>query len=137
LGNEPSLVVPGLPKWVTGDSPRFDIVAKTPAAEAVDVGNGVRTYALDDVQAVMRTLLMDRFKIKVHHGDWLMDAHTLVAVKPKLKQADPANRTVSKAGAGAEGSGSRCSADDRHVPEHHHGAARLQSSTQLRSNSLH
>ncbi len=92
----PRWEVPGLPKWVTGDSPRFDIVAKAPAADAIDVGNGVRTYALDDVPAMMRALLMDRFKMKVHYEDRPMDAYTLVAVKPKLKKADPANHTGCK-----------------------------------------
>jgi uncharacterized protein (TIGR03435 family) len=92
----PRWEVPGLPKWVTNDSPRFDIVAKAPAADAIDVGDGVRSFALDDVHGMMRALLAERFKMKAHYEDRPMDAYTLVAVKPKLKKAEAANPTGCK-----------------------------------------
>ncbi len=86
--------ITGLPKWLTRDSPRFDIVAKAPAA-AISVGEGHGVY---DLQSMMRALMVDRFKMKTHYEDRPMDAYTLVADKPKLKRADlsnsPANRTA-------------------------------------------
>jgi uncharacterized protein (TIGR03435 family) len=83
----------GAPKWLTiRDSPRFDIVAKAPPA-AIAVGEGHGVY---DLQSMMRALLVDRFKMKAHYEDRPMDAYTLVADKPKLKRADPSNRTACK-----------------------------------------
>lgn len=83
----------GAPKWLTLlDSPRFDIVAKAPPA-AIAIGEGHGVY---DVQSMMRALLVDRFKMKAHYEDRPMDAYTLVADKPKLKPADPSNRTACK-----------------------------------------
>ena len=90
--------ITGLPKWLTRDSPRFDIVAKAPAA-AVAVGEGHGVY---DLQSMMRALLVDRFKMKTHYEDRSMDAYTLVADKPKLKRADlsnsPANGLANRTG---------------------------------------
>jgi uncharacterized protein (TIGR03435 family) len=84
--------ITGLPKWLTRDSPRFDIVAKAPAA-AIAVGEGHEVY---DLQSMMRALLVDRFKMKAHYEDRPMDAYTLVADKPKLKRADLSNRTANR-----------------------------------------
>jgi uncharacterized protein (TIGR03435 family) len=47
---------------------------------------------------MMRALLTDRFKMKVHYEDRPMDAYTLAAAKPKMKPADPSNRTGCKTG---------------------------------------
>ncbi len=82
----------GMPKWLTRDSPLFDIVAKAPAS-GVAVGEGHQVY---DLQSMIRALLVDRFKMKAHYEDRPMDAYTLVADKPKLKKADPSNRTGCK-----------------------------------------
>jgi len=84
--------ITGLPKWLTRDSPRFDIVAKAPAS-GIRVVDGRQTY---DLQSMMRALLVDRFKVKAHYEDRPMEAYTLVADKPKLKKADPSNRTACK-----------------------------------------
>jgi uncharacterized protein (TIGR03435 family) len=86
--------ITGLPKWLTRDSPRFDIVAKAPAA-AIAVGEGHGVY---DLQSMMRALLVDRFKMKAHYEDRPMDAYTLVADKPKLKRADLSNRPANRTG---------------------------------------
>ena len=42
---------------------------------------------------MLRALLIDRYRMVVHYEDRPMDTDTLVAVKPKLTKADPANRT--------------------------------------------
>jgi uncharacterized protein (TIGR03435 family) len=88
----PNEEIPGTPKWLTLYSPLFDIVAKVPSSV---VTNGTALYR-DDLQAMIRALLVDRFKMKVHYEDRPMDAYTLVAAKPKLKKADPSTRTGCK-----------------------------------------
>lgn len=83
--------LPGAPKWLTGgDSPRFRIDAKAPAGAYLDPTGAEDTDAL---KAMMRALLIDRFKMKIHYEDRPVDSPTLVAVKPKLTKADPAGRT--------------------------------------------
>jgi uncharacterized protein (TIGR03435 family) len=81
----------GLPKWV--ESAKFDIHAKayTSTNGPPFMGSG---YIDDDVRLMLRALLIDRFKMKVHYEDRLVDAYALVAAKPgvKMKRADPANR---------------------------------------------
>ena len=56
---------------------------------------------LQELAPAFQALLVDRFKMKVHFEDRLVDAHTLIAVKPKLKKADPSTRTGCKAPANA------------------------------------
>ncbi len=81
----------GAPKWLSsGNSPGFSIEAKAPAGNYVDTQGRQDRDALN---AMMRALLVDRFKIKFHYEDRPMDAQTLVAVKPRLTKADPSNRT--------------------------------------------
>ena len=41
----------------------------------------------------MRNLLIERFKIKFHMEEQPVQAFVLTSLKPKLKKADPANRT--------------------------------------------
>jgi uncharacterized protein (TIGR03435 family) len=90
----PGEEIPGTPKWLNMYSPIFDIVAKVPAAA---IASGTQVYN-DDLRAMMRALLVDRFKMVTHYEDRPMDAYTLVADKPKLKKADPSNRTGCKIG---------------------------------------
>jgi uncharacterized protein (TIGR03435 family) len=81
----------GAPKWLSGgSSPSLSIVAKAPAGTYMD-GQGAQDR--DALNAMMRALLLDRFKMAIHYEDRPMDAYTLVAVKPKLTKADPTNRT--------------------------------------------
>ena len=49
---------------------------------------------LDDLRLMLRALLVERFKLTTHTEDRLVSAYTLVADKPKLQRADPANRTT-------------------------------------------
>jgi uncharacterized protein (TIGR03435 family) len=90
----PGEEIPGTPKWLNRGSPLFDIVAKVPAAA---IASDTQVYN-DDLRAMMRALLVDRFKMVTHYEDRPMDAYTLVADKPKLKKADPSNRTGCKIG---------------------------------------
>jgi uncharacterized protein (TIGR03435 family) len=84
--------IAGAPKWL--DTARFDLIAKLPAELAP--ANGV-TMPIQELAPALRALLIDRFKMKVHFEDRPVDAYTLVAVKPKLKAADPSTRTGCKA----------------------------------------
>ena len=43
--------------------------------------------------AMLRSLLIDRYKMKFHWEDRPVDSLTITANKPKLTKADPANRT--------------------------------------------
>jgi uncharacterized protein (TIGR03435 family) len=87
------------PAWI--DKDHWDVLAKSntepPPAES---SGAPRQMAAEDVRAMVRTLLADRFQLKAHTEDRvaLADAYTLYAVKPKLKKADPANRTSCKEG---------------------------------------
>jgi uncharacterized protein (TIGR03435 family) len=45
---------------------------------------------------MLQTLLIDRFHIKWHYENRPVPAYALVAVKPKLKKANPANRSNCK-----------------------------------------
>jgi uncharacterized protein (TIGR03435 family) len=80
--------IAGAPKWV--DSKRFDITANASAAPDVPQGRG---FIDEDFQLKLRALLIDRFKISTHFEDRPVPTYTLTAVKPKLRKADPSNRS--------------------------------------------
>jgi len=81
----------GTPKWLEPRSaPLFDIVAKAPVTSE---GALLRN---EDLRLMLRELLVNRFKMVTHYEDRPVTAYTLVAAKPKLKQADPSNRTGCK-----------------------------------------
>jgi uncharacterized protein (TIGR03435 family) len=83
----------GAPKWMETD--RYDIVAKA------DVEG--RDMDIDELWSLLRALLVERFQLKVHTEERPATAYTLVAVKPKIKKADPSSRTKYKEGPGADG----------------------------------
>jgi uncharacterized protein (TIGR03435 family) len=82
----------GLPKWLSGSA--FDttitIAAKAPAGNFMGIQGAQDNDALN---VMLRQLLIERYKMKVHFEDRPMDALTLVAGKPKLTKADPSKRT--------------------------------------------
>jgi uncharacterized protein (TIGR03435 family) len=80
--------IAGAPKWI--DSKRFDIVGKASAAPDAPRGTG---FIDEDLQLMLRTLLTDRFGMSTHYEDRPVTAYTLTAIRPKLRKADPANRT--------------------------------------------
>ena len=88
-------LIVGAPKFL--DSAHFDVTAKAYAG----TGTGpsiIPQVDIDDVRLMLRNLLMDRFKLATHMEDRPVNAYSLVAVKPKLAKADPANRTGWKEG---------------------------------------
>ena len=89
----------GAPKWL--DSDKFDITAKAPATSAT-TNNGI-PFDIDDLRVMLQKLLIERFKMVVHMEDRPVNAYTLVAANPKMKKADPLNRTGCKNGPGPDG----------------------------------
>jgi uncharacterized protein (TIGR03435 family) len=85
----------GAPKWL--DSDHYDITGKT------STDGPVQQVGFDDLQTVLRALLIDRFKMVVHMEERPVSAYTLVAEKPKLTKADPTERTKCKEGPGPDG----------------------------------
>ncbi len=90
----------GAPKWVETD--HFDVLAKV-FNENPNGQPGVAPIYPDDLRLMMRKLLQDRFKLVAHMEDRPLEAYILIAANPKLKLADPANRTGCKEGPGADG----------------------------------
>ena len=87
----------GGPKWL--DTDLFDVVAKAPATLS-QLGNA----DLDALQPMTRALLESRFHRKVHEETRPVQVYALVAGKPKMNKADPANRAGCKSTPGAPGS---------------------------------
>jgi uncharacterized protein (TIGR03435 family) len=79
--------IAGAPKWI--QSKYFDIVAKAP----VPVGVGAPLVRDVKYQAMLRNLLVSRFKMVTHYEDQVVDVLALVADKPNLRRADPSSRT--------------------------------------------
>jgi uncharacterized protein (TIGR03435 family) len=90
----------GAPKWL--DSDRFDILAKVVNDAPESTGPALQ-IDIEDLRQMLKTLLADRFKLQTHMEDRPGTAYTLIAVKPKLIQADPLSRTRCKEGPGPDG----------------------------------
>jgi uncharacterized protein (TIGR03435 family) len=98
LDPDTSEMIVGAPKFL--DSARFDIVAKPPAS------SGPRNAVpldVDELRLLLKSLLKDRFGLSTHMEDRTVTAYTLVAVKPKLRKADPSNPTRWREGPGPDG----------------------------------
>jgi uncharacterized protein (TIGR03435 family) len=103
------------PKFI--DSDRYDITAEAPAygpepeAASAGPGEGARfqTIDQDSIDVMLRNLLIERFKIKYHTEERPSTAFVLTAAKPKMKKADPANRTGYREGPGPDGKDPRIS----------------------------
>ncbi len=83
----------GLPRGI--ESVYVDIHARTAANTngAPLEGSG---YIDDDLRAMTRVLLTERFQIKWHYEDRPVEAYSIVGGKPKMKKADPAIRASCK-----------------------------------------
>jgi uncharacterized protein (TIGR03435 family) len=82
------------PKWF--DETKITLIAKTSTAVS---GSGTNMNAdIDDLKAMVRALVTERFKLKSHYEDRPVTAYTLLAEKPKMAKADPSNRTGFREG---------------------------------------
>jgi regulator of protease activity HflC (stomatin/prohibitin superfamily) len=77
------------PKWI--DDTKYSIIAKT--TTAVSGSGAAMNVDIDDLKAMVRALITERFRLKTHYEDRPVTAYTLISDKPKLTKADPANRT--------------------------------------------
>jgi uncharacterized protein (TIGR03435 family) len=87
---------------LTEDQDFFDITGKASSNAPPGPGGGP-AIDIDDLREMTRSLLADRFKLKVHTEARPYDALTLLAGTPKMKKADPANRASCKPGPGPDG----------------------------------
>lgn len=80
----------GLPKGY--DSVRVTVHGRTATNTNSDPPQG-QVWVADDVRAMLRNLLVERFQIKWHYENRVVDAYSLVSSgKSRLKTADPENR---------------------------------------------
>jgi uncharacterized protein (TIGR03435 family) len=87
-------LVANTPKW--WDDTKYSIVAKTSTAVS-GVGQN-QNVDIEDLKAMLRQLITERFKLKSHYEDRPVPAYSLLADKPKMAKADPNNRTGFKEG---------------------------------------
>jgi uncharacterized protein (TIGR03435 family) len=74
---------------------RYTIMVKLPP----DVDGRAIYQDPDQLANMLQKLLIDRFQIKYHWGEWTQpDAYVLLAGTPKMKKADPNSRTFCKFG---------------------------------------
>jgi uncharacterized protein (TIGR03435 family) len=89
----------GAPKWLDSDSARYDLIAKVSSSALIGApDNNQPPVDIDDMRVMIRALLAERFQLKTHYEDRPVATYTLVTAKPKLKTADPSNRTGCKTG---------------------------------------
>lgn len=78
------------PKWLTTD--RYDILAKATPPE------GASSSLKDDdsLREMLRNMIKDRFQLAFHNENREVGVFALTAVRPKLKAADPSERSKCK-----------------------------------------
>jgi uncharacterized protein (TIGR03435 family) len=99
--------IAGAPKWLNSD--RFDLIAKAP--EGVALGDltqlagrrGGIPLNIDALAPMIKSLVIERFKMQFHMEDRPQNSYTLTALKPKLTKADPNGRTKWIEGPGLDG----------------------------------
>jgi uncharacterized protein (TIGR03435 family) len=96
---------------------RYDIIAKPPSSRPASAPSGGPAMASPDdndaAWVMMRALLADRFKLVVHKEERQLTAYKLIALKPKMKKADPSERTKTAEGPGADGKDLRVATPSR------------------------
>jgi uncharacterized protein (TIGR03435 family) len=97
--NDPHMLV-NAPAWLDND--KFTIMAKATQQEAVP-GKGPVQIDDQELRQMIQALLLERFNMKAHMEARPIDAYTLVADHPKMKEADPKSRTRCKEGPGPDG----------------------------------
>lgn len=103
-GNYDSRVI-GLPKSL--EKINWDVIARVPVMIPVSpptVGQPPpQQVDFDSVRIMLQALLKDRFKLALHEETRQLQGYRLVAVKPKLRPADPDSRPGCKEGPGGDG----------------------------------
>ncbi len=75
----------GIPAFASAD--RYDITATVPSGDSA-----AGPMDMETVAPMLLALLKDRFKLAYHTEQRLVAAYSLVAVKPKMKKANPESR---------------------------------------------
>ena len=87
----------------------WDIIAKVLTMSPLNAPAAINGQAVQpqvdfaSMQVMLQALLKDRFKLALHEETRPLAGYALVAVKPKLKPADPTNRSGCKEGPGPDG----------------------------------
>lgn len=82
-------MIVGAPSWL-GDV-KVTITAKAPSTSLVNGQNGP-PIDIDTLITMLKSLVEERFKLQTHMEERPINAFSLLAVKPKMKQADPNGR---------------------------------------------
>ena len=80
----------GLPKW--GASDRYDVQGKASSEDLIQTANGPQ-IGYEQARHMLQTLLIERFGIRAHIEERSATAYNLQAASPRLRAADPAERT--------------------------------------------
>jgi uncharacterized protein (TIGR03435 family) len=84
----------GLPKSFAGSvAKNVSIVAKAPEGRFPAAPGAANNQARELLYAMLRSLLIDRYRMTFHWEDRPVDGLTITVNKSKLTKADPANRT--------------------------------------------
>jgi uncharacterized protein (TIGR03435 family) len=120
-------MLPGAPKWM--DEDHFDLIAKAPPGVALGDLTPQRSSVSANIEALrpmLRSLIVDRFKLTTHTEQRPINTYTLTAVKPKLTKADPSSRTKWEEGVDprSKNNKERQSLDlpAGDLPQHDHGS---------------
>jgi uncharacterized protein (TIGR03435 family) len=89
----------GVPKGLS--DVKVTISAKAPSTAIVNGQNGP-PIDIDTLIAMIKNLIVERFQLKTHMEERPVNAYSLVAVKPRMKQADPNGRIRCIEGPGAD-----------------------------------
>lgn len=91
-------VLVGLPDWAATD--HYDIQAKAADEDLSKTVNGNPQIEFEELRQMLQALLIDRFGIRYHTEDRPVTAYNFEAAGPKLKPADPSERTKCSEGPG-------------------------------------
>jgi uncharacterized protein (TIGR03435 family) len=80
-------LIAGGPKWLATE--RFDILAKA----APPAGPSSLLTDNDSIREMLQNMLKDRFQLALHSEDREVTVYSLTSVKPKLKEANPSERS--------------------------------------------
>jgi len=101
LNSNDNELIANAPKFI--DEDHWDILAKASPDATATRPDGKQQVDFDLLPHMIQTLLVERFQMKSHMEDRAIEAFNLVAAGPKMKKADPLNRTHCKEGPGPDG----------------------------------